>query len=182
MKRVNISINSDSELGKLLAPGYNCKLTTPFGVINNLRTFMDFITTPNYPVRLLTKPKLTRDDINSIPKRKINIVNFWALVGYIVGNRILNDKNLINLLKENDGELTSRTTNKVTIMELTTITETLNVKLVKLVEIYKQYEKLIKEDNFNKESIIAYVNSIKVDKSKDIYHGVPDVKIWEEDR
>jgi hypothetical protein len=103
---INIDIDSDNKLGKKLAleSTFNA-ISTLIGKITSLRTALDYIVTPNYPSKLLTKGKLNAKDIISIPTEKVWITNYWAIVTHLAFERIYQDKTLLNEIVGLKGEV-----------------------------------------------------------------------------
>jgi len=96
---VNISDVND-KLGKMLSLGYTKKFPTMFGDMISLRVAMDNLTIKNYPTRLLTKYKLTKEDISTIPKTRYSLKNYGAALTYMVITKIESDIELRKLFTD----------------------------------------------------------------------------------
>lgn len=96
---INIDLTADSKIGKKLAieSTFNA-VNTLIGKITSLRTALDYLVTPNYPFKLLTKSKLSAKDIMEIPTDKVWVTNYWAITTHLVFERIYQDKTLLNEL------------------------------------------------------------------------------------
>jgi len=101
---INVIKDSNTELGKMLSPGHPRVFSTIFGNIGNVRAGMDFVTTMSYPIDILGKSRLTKNDIAKIPRKKVSIPNYWAVVAYLLVTRIRQDSKLRELMKDNDKE------------------------------------------------------------------------------
>lgn len=102
---INVSMHSKDSLGRKLAltATFN-KVSTLIGDITSMRTAVDYITIKGYPNRLLTKSKLTAKDIKKIPKNKVKVINYNAILIHLLYERIMQDKDIkeqfINLPKD----------------------------------------------------------------------------------
>ncbi len=96
---INIDLTAESKIGKKLAIGstFNA-VNTLIGKITSLRTALDYLVTPNFPFKLLTKSKLSAKDIMEIPTDKVWVTNYWAIATHLVFERIYQDKTLLNEL------------------------------------------------------------------------------------
>jgi hypothetical protein len=168
---INISKYSDCELGKVLAPGYPVSLETLFGTIGTLKSGMEYIVTPNYPTRLLSKRKLRRIDLEKIPRRKIDVPNYWAVVTYLLCLRIKSDHEVINALKKLDTETTFVSYNKVSneTFGIKSIVHKPNTDMNMYLHIMESIFKLIKADLFNHTYIRNLIISYKEDKDKSVF-------------
>ena len=172
---VNIVLNSDSELGKKLSIGYPFKFKTIFGNVGSVRNAIDYVTTPGYPVNLLSKSKLRSEEISKIPKNKVRLTNYYAVVMYILTERVKQDEDLIRELMENDMILTSYYTNKREIAG-----ETVTVIIPKndnamLVQMYSDIEQAIKDNGgvLNDEIQEKLIKSYITNPDKRLFDGVP---------
>lgn len=107
---INIDLTAESKIGKKLAieSTFNA-VNTLIGKMTSLRTALDYLVTPNYPFKLLTKSKLSAKDIIDIPTDKVWVTNYWAITTHLVFERIYQDKVLLNdlLLCKDDIEFVS---------------------------------------------------------------------------
>jgi len=175
-KFINISKQSDDIIGKKLSPGYGYVFDSLIGKVGNLRTAMEYIVTAGYPKRLLNKKRLTRTDILSVEnKRKVELVNYWAIVVYLLAIRIQSDPDLVTALKAttDDTYLTSFTTFKNKSLGTEAVVNEINVKLSKYVSAVRLLAGLIQKDNFNDDSIKDLIVNVKANKELPLFHGVP---------
>ena len=100
---INVFIGSTSDLGSMLAPEHPYPVdTVKFGVAGNIRNALDLVTINNYPVHLLSKARLTKADISQIPKGgRIIPPNIEAITLFFVGNRILKNRKVMELMYKN---------------------------------------------------------------------------------
>ena len=107
---INIDLTAESKIGKKLAieSTFNA-VNTLIGKITSLRTALDYLVTPNYPFKLLTKSKLSAKDIMEIPTDKVWVTNYWAIATHLIFERIYQDKTLLDdlLLCKDDIEFVS---------------------------------------------------------------------------
>lgn len=107
---INIDLTADSKIGKKLAieSTFNA-VNTLIGKMTSLRTALDYLVTPNYPFKLLTKSKLSAKDIMEIPTDRVWVTNYWAIATHLIFERIYQDKTLLDdlLLCKNDIEFVS---------------------------------------------------------------------------
>ena len=179
---INISAYSETKLGKKLSPGYPTEFQTLFGKIGNIRAYMDFIVTPNYPVELLSKKKLTSNDLKKIPNNKVHIANYWAAVAYGITERVNSDQELQTLLKESgDIPFTSFIVKKKmnNILKKKYKVIFYNAKMEKYISIVNDIRKLLQEDRYEPDSLNELINSYKDEPDKDIFEGIPHTIIVE---
>ena len=169
---INVSKYSDTGLGKALAPGAKANFDTVFGKVGNVRAAMDYIAIPNYPVKLLSKAKLTASDINKIPGKRISVPNYWSIVTYIMAERIKADEKLHDMLKENDVELTCFSKiGKATMFGKEVFMSQPNKSMGRYIAVIRVLSNLIKEDKFTDENILDIVNQAKDHPEKGIFEG-----------
>lgn len=113
---VNISDTND-KLGKMLSLGYTKKFPTMFGDMVSLRVAMDNLTIKNYPTRLLTKYKLSKEDISTIPKTRYSLKNYGAALTYMVISKIESDSDLKKMFISLDKETKFVSYKDITSME-----------------------------------------------------------------
>lgn len=173
-KIINISPKSTTELGRLLSP-----LTPSFtrlfcGKVACIKTFMEAIRTPGFPTNFLGKAHLSSEEVLSIPKKKVILPNYWALVAYAVVERIRQDKKLMGLLKTNTLTLTSLNKDKVTEFFGKKITcSVVHNKMAMYVAIVRHIELMIKSDEFmDKAKTDEFILKCRDDETKDIMEGM----------
>jgi len=170
-KYCNVNRYSDDLLGNMLTLGHNQVFDSVIGKCNSLRTGIDYITTPNFPINLLGKEKLTKHDINSIPKAKLDITNYWSAVGLIVYGKIKSSNKLQTLLKEEKREIASYIVTKRTFMGEDIYIFNVNSKLYSYCRLLNEFKRLVQEDNLTDEAVMDVVTSFKKDPSVGVFHG-----------
>lgn len=173
---INVDLHSEDPLGKLLSDRHLFKFKTWFGTVNSLKSYMDFISTPNYPVRLLLKKRLSKADLKEIAStRKISIPNFWALVVMAMIDKVKANKELYNLLKENDKEFTSIGYNTKTVIFGKEIEiETVNNKMGRYLAVIRLVEEIVKSGDIeDPEKIKYWVDQCKDKPNEDLFAAVP---------
>jgi len=175
---INVSTQTAGVIGRKLAYTTVFNPTpTWIGKITSLRTAMDFLTIPGYPVKLLTKTKITTRDINKIPRNKVGVVNYWAIVTGLISDRILNDKKLLTMLLnlKSDVVFTSFNTKKHTTFGIDSFVTTYNHDIARYVEVIGNVVYILKNNKkeFWDIEIGRLINATKVDKAKNLFDGVP---------
>lgn len=171
---VNISSSSEVELGRLLAPMWTSNTLLFCGRVAKIKTYMEAIRTPGYPLEYLEKTKFTTEDIKKIPKEKAYLPNYWALVALGVVERVRQDKKLAQMLKVNNLEFTlldkpKRFEFDNRVMEMSLV----DTKLRNYVSIIRHIELMIKQETFNDKEVVAkFINDCKSDKSKDLFDNI----------
>lgn len=173
LEYINVAKSSDDELGKMLAPGYGYTFNTVFGSIGNVRNGMELITTPNYPMYLISKKQLTRKDIESIPSKKINLPNYWAIVAYLLCSRVQADTDLIEAIAKNELEYTSVYIKSTSAMGITGAVVSPNLKMGRYLGIIRGISKMIKNNTFEDSDILNFVNLCKDQNNKPLFDGLP---------
>lgn len=177
---LNISIHTPSKIGRSLAytATFNA-VHTLIGKITSLRPAMDYIVTPKYPVKLLSKGKLTDKDIANIPTDKVEVVNKDAIFVHLIFERIWQDKTLYNKLMELDPDIkfTSFNTKKNTVSNLTSKVTNYNDSSNNYLEILSKIYHMMHIYKGDDESLVNHVktliNNTKQDKTKGLFTGVP---------
>ena len=175
---INISSNTGSNIGRKLAYTSTFNLTDSLiGKITSLRTAMDYIVTPNYPFKLLTKNKLKPIDIKKIPTKRISVSNYWSIVTHLVYVRIKNDNNLLEMIKElkDDVYFTSFNVKKYSASGIDSKIINYNNNIATYVNIVGDIIGIIKNnkpDTWDKLAIeLMSDNKLKADKG--VFDGVP---------
>ena len=176
VKYINISKKSNSELGRMLAPTYSVRFKTFLGNIYSIKSFIEAIVTPGYPLELLTKPRLTKKDFEKIPSRNIrknHLANYWALVAYALCQRVKGDTKLQSLLASNKLPFTVYTVNNseeffgkiINVVKL-------DYSLARYVGIIRYIETMIKSNTFTKTNISQFIENCKDSPDKDLLDGI----------
>lgn len=170
---INIAMNGNTELGRRLAQGYTRNFITFLGRTNSVRSFMSAVTVPGYDLNLLSKNRITREDVATIPKTIIDVPNYWALLAYALCEKVRADKELQDMIKQNNIPFTSLG-KPIEKPLFNVMISTINVKhdMIKYVAIVNEISKLIKEDKFNNENILDLINKCKSDPEKEIWDGI----------
>jgi len=146
---------------------------TVFGKVRSLRVAMDYLITPGYPTELLNKRNLTRADLNSIPKDKIRIPNYWAIVAYLACMRIKNDPELIDMIKDNKLPYMAVRRNAIEGYDEQPIYAYESIyQMNRYLAILSAISELIKHDRFDDENIRKLVNNAKDKPHLNLFHGV----------
>ena len=171
---INVSNRSEIELGRFLSPLHTSNTRLYCGKVAKLKTFMEAICTPNFPLEYLSKTYISSEDMKSLPKAKVDLPNYWAIVAYAVVERVRQDKKLISMLKENTLELTALDKPKpVIILGKEYMDKTISgvcKKLVPYVSILRHIELMIKEEKFfNREAVDNFILSCRSNPDKDVF-------------
>lgn len=181
---INIDIDTENKIGKKLAieSTFNA-VNTLIGKITSLRTAMEYIVTPNYPSKLLTKGKLNAKEIIGIPNNKVWVTNYWAIVTHITFERICQDKTLFDeILKLNkDIKFTSFKKSENKVFGLTSKVINFNKELDKYIFIVCDIINIILNTNGENEEYFNNLNKAikklildkKADKDVSLFHNVP---------
>jgi len=168
---VNVVLNSEDELGRKLSNGYPQSFETIFGKVGNVRNALEYVKTPGYPVKLLSKSKLTSKEINRLPKRRAYLPNYYAIVAYILTERVKQDKELQEELKNNEKHLTSYYKNSKPILG-SNVTVVIPKKENELyIEIYTKISQLLKENRFDEDNINELIKSYIKYPDKELFEG-----------
>lgn len=172
---ISLDTKSNSELGRLLSYNHPANFTTVFGNVGTIRSLMDYITIPGYPYELLSKARIKPEEKARIPKRRISVPNFWAIVTYIVCVRIKGDVKIIGMLKdkpENVPFTLGTRTVKTELFGNTVIVKQQVTKMSRYLGIIAHVEKLIKDNRFTKEEIDSFVLAARDHKDKSVFDGI----------
>ena len=171
---VNIVTKKQHDLGYRLTPGFPFKIETIFGTVGNLRNAMEFIVTPDYPTSLLSKSKLKPSEISRIPTRKILVVNYYAIVAYLLLERVEQDPELITLMINNTLPFASVFYKNKEYYGKTITVGIENTKLRTYVKICSDISLLIKAGDFsNANKREELINSYKNKKDVGVFDGLP---------
>lgn len=176
VNHINISKYSTTSIGKMLAPGYPFKFDSLIGTIGNIRNAMSYITIVNGPKWLLSKKKLTTTDIDIISKKKkVNLPNYWAIITYLIAARIMSDPALLSLIKNSNPDMIISTYNiyKDNSLGTTSRRIEMNYSISRYVAAVRLIFELIRNDNFNNESIIKLIQESKENKDVPLFEGAP---------
>jgi len=77
---------------------FNKSLTTVFGDVATIRRALEFVTRPKMRAEHLMKPRFSKESRAHIYSQTASLTNYWALVGYVVIERITQDETLQELL------------------------------------------------------------------------------------
>lgn len=181
---VNMVKFSKSELGVKLSLGSPTSFTSSlFGEIGNIKSFLDYLSNPKYPISLLSKKKISNEMLASIPKAKGRVLsNYWAIVATVMIERFKQDRSLIEAM------LTLPKSVKFTMFKVRNTTDVLGneVNIVTPMNDYLRYC-IIVQDIFNavkdkpnalnnKDTVIKIINKNTMFKDRDIYDGLEFVK------
>jgi len=176
---INISSKTPSLIGRKLAytSMFN-QVPTLIGKITSLRTAMDFVITPMYPRRLLTKNKLQYRDLAKIPNNdEVFVVNYLAILTHFTFARITGDSKLLEALLElpEDIKFTSFNLDKNVSFGMSSRVLQYNYTTANYAYIVKRIFKLIKCNDKSKWNDLAkdLIIEMKTSKEKKLFDGVP---------
>lgn len=97
---INVSSYSILPLGKKLAIGYPIKIETIYGTIGTIRNLISYINCEDYPKNLLSKHKLSKDDIERINCNDLTIDDKYRdLFECVLKDRVNKYDNVVRLFK-----------------------------------------------------------------------------------
>lgn len=170
---INVDHRSTNELGKMLSPLFPISVSTIFGTIGTIKNFMDFIAIPGYPREILALKKFGPKEIKSIPKTRIAVPNYWAIVAYAICQRVKTNVKLISMIKKNTLPYTSyEKLEPGMFFDKEVLMSTPNIKMGRYLAIIRHIEKMIKADNFNDDAILKFIMDCRDDTSKDIFDNM----------
>lgn len=181
---INIDITAENKMSRKLAieSTFNV-VNTLIGKMTSLRTALDYIVTPNYPFKLLTKSKLSAKDIIDIPNDKVWVTNYWAIVTHLVFERIYQDKVLLNdlLLCKDDIEFVSFKVSSNTTSGLTSKVINYNKGMfiyINIVnDIFITLKNNFKDNELDTDKLILDIRKLiiryKSDHEVGLFHNVP---------
>ena len=98
---INI-LKPNTLLGELLKPDHVYQFDTVFGNVVSVRRVMEYINRVDYPIKFLTKKKLTHIDVKRIKKCEIkHVKHYWAFILYALIKRVSKDTKLKELMLNN---------------------------------------------------------------------------------
>lgn len=173
---INIFRDSDSELGRRLAPGYVMKFTTFLGITLTMKSFMSAISIKGYPLELLNiaSSKAHAKKLNELKKlEKVNVPNYWALVAYALCEKVRADKKLQELMRNNKAPYTAYNVTKTsTLLGKSIVTSLPNNSMGKYVAICTYITKMLQDNKFEDKDIQEFIEQCKEAPDKDILDGV----------
>lgn len=169
---INISHNSESVLGKRLAPSYNLTFPTFIGDCASITNFMNAIKYESYPLSLLNKWKVTEEQFSFKTAKQLDVPNYWSLVAYALCQKVKADEELQKMMKENELPYTCFTTtvNKTFFNKSVMITQP-KTSLARYVAIIRHIQNMLKEDRFTDSHIEKFISDCKKFPEKDFLDG-----------
>lgn len=169
-----ISLVSESNhiLGRALSINYNYLFKTLIGDVRSIGRFMQYISTKDYPYRLLMKGQFSNKDLGIIKKLPtIKLPNYWAIMAYAVCSRVNQDPKMQKWLRENTLPLTIA---KWVVRDkyVPELSEPVYMNITKLgnyLNIVNDIQKLLKEDRFTDTNVIDLINSYKVEPNVSVF-------------
>lgn len=170
---INVDFHSSTDLGRRLSMVYSKPFFTILGQTANIKTFAAAITIPNYPAEFIRKYRLTSEDFKQIPKERVSVPNYWALIAYAFCEKVKADKDLQKMLKENTLPFTAISGNKeVNFFNTTLVMAKPNFQLGKYVAIIRLVSDMIKNGTFKDQEIKDFIVSCKDVPEVDLLEGV----------
>ena len=169
---INVNHNSESVLGKRLAPSYNQSFPTFIGECSSITNFMNAIKYEGYPLSLLNKWRVTEEQFNFRGAKQLDVPNYWSLVAYALCQKVKADEELQKMMKENELPYTCFTTtvNKTFFNKSVMITQP-KTSLAKYVAIIRHIQNMLKEDRFTDTHIEKFISDCKKFPEKDFLAG-----------
>lgn len=177
-KLINVDLHSEDKLGRLLSDRHLFVFSTWCGEVNSMKTYMDFIATPDYPVELLTKKKFTFEDLKKVSHiKKINLDNFWALVTVAMIDKVKACKELRTLLEQNEYDFTCIIESKTTELFGKSVSiKNVNNKMARYLAVCRLVQELVKTGDIDDPERVKYwVEQCKDYPEKELTDGVPFV-------
>lgn len=173
---INVSPHGETELGRMLFLTHSHPFNTFLGKCANIKNFMSAITKVSFPIRLLSKPKLTKEEKEKIFGDKSgvkNVPNYWALIAYAFTEKVKADTKLQELLVNNNLEFVSFKIikNKPLFNKYVDISIP-DESMLRYIAIIKYVETLLKEGRFNTDTITEFIEKCKYRPELDITDGI----------
>lgn len=172
---INITVQGETELGKMLFLTYPHTFNTILGRCASVKHFITAITKPNFPLNLLSKPKFTKAEKAKVFGNKtgvMNVPNYWALVAYAYTARVKADKKLQELLIANTLDFVSfKVYRDKMIFGKSVNLMVPDTSMVRYIGIIKYIETMLKEGKFNNENIEKFINDCKYHPELEILDG-----------
>lgn len=169
---ISLVTESNHILGRALSINYNYLFKTVIGEVRSIGKFMQYISTKDYPYRLLMKGQFSNKDLGIIKKLPtIKLPNYWAIMAYAISSRVAQDSKMQKWLRENALPLTIA---KWVVRDkyVPELSEPIYMNITKLgnyLSIVKDIEKLLKEDRFTDENVIELINSYRADHTVPVF-------------
>jgi len=170
-KYINVVKYSDEKLGSKLSLGHPRRFNCVFGTCGSIRNGIDYIRTENYPKDLLHVSKLTKKQIDRIPTKKRNIVNFVSAVAVITYDSITSDPTLIKDIKDSDGIFISYNKYLRKSLGRDVNVYEYNDSLTYYTKIIRVYTYMIKNNMFTIENVKRVIEEMMVDKNVSVFNG-----------
>lgn len=176
---INVSRYSKNKIGKKLAIGYPIQLDTIFGKIGSIRAGLDYLCIDGYPRELLSKKKLTYNEIKTIPKKRKSIPNYWSILIYILAKRIQSDIEIIDFIKANPNILfvSFNSYSESKFFDKDVKVSIINNKMDKYLSSIKLIADLIINNRFTEDNIKALIYAVRVDGTKEVFAETRNVEI-----
>ena len=173
---INIFQNGNTELGRILAPGYNKRFTTFLGPTISMRAYMSALRLKGYPLSLLSTPtnKVHPKDLAGLSKlESVNVPNYWALVAYGLCQKVIGDKKLKHLMKENTLPYTCYEVTKTSnLFNKQIVTSVPKNSMGKYTAICYYIGEMLKANQFSDQHIEEFVNACKDQPDVELLDGV----------
>lgn len=168
-----------STLGQLLAQNNCSHFTTPFGKVISMRTYSDFLTTPDYPLAFLDKLPNSKTDYKNISKKRLTLPNYYALLTLGMIYKVRSVKKLQAILRKNTLPFTALIKGKESeLWGKRIIVNGVDKKLARYVSIIRYVEEIVKQDRlFDEAYIKEFIEKCKDNPDKDIFDGIPESKL-----
>lgn len=172
---IDVRLSSDEPLGRMLSPLYKSTIVTELGTFNSIKSFMNYLTVPNYPAKYNHKAVLDKKEERKLYKKNgVKFVpNYYALVAYALLTRISKDKKLMEMLKENNKPFTSTVTMTAQLFgseprDYTTV----NLKMMRYIAVIRLVSEDIKAGKkIDKKYIEDFVTKCKDKPDQDLLEG-----------
>lgn len=164
-----------SKLGHFLAPDNSTPFDTPFGRMISMMSYMQYLSTPGFPIKFLNRIPKSRSDFKSIPKKTVSVPNFYALVALGLCCKVKSNKEIQELIINNKLPYTAimKSTKESEFFGYKTMVNNINPKLGRYVAIIRYIEAMLRDGTFqDDEKVKEFIGFCKDYPDKDIMDGV----------
>lgn len=165
---INCNSKSSTKLGKMLHNTHNFEFNTIVGKCVKVQNFLDYCIHEGAPLTYLLNKNTKSTRLEKLKKK--TIPNYWGICVYVLFEKISQNEELKNLLKENTLPLTvyyEKTIDSVVSDKQTVVIYAYG--LTKYVEIINKLSNLLKEDKFDQENIKTLIKEYS--KTENLFDG-----------
>jgi len=180
---INVSLDANTEIGKMLSPAYYHPFYTHFGKMPSINTALNYLLIDDYPEEFLQAKSFTDEEKKFVEgKERKTIRNYYATVAYLITQRIICDPKLKEMIKNLDPDIviTSYYNTKQIDKEMKEMCYKPRYKMGNYLIILRNIIDDIQTNHFDYTSTMSYISQLIMNDKRELQDDSRSMMVYED--